>query len=257
MSTMPTFAAPRRAQRGGGDRGVVEVAGAAEAGRRRVVAGRAAERVGQPGAVGDQPGGLDGAVDGRAGRLPGARADQRHRVVGEPAGVGVDRRPPAGPGARRSSPASGTGTAPPAPGRPGRRTGPRPSGRPRCAGTRRSSASCTAQQRVVRLRRRLDEVVTVGAQRVEDRVDPVGALGALGRYADPDLVPRVVRGGSPATRRPGRRTDPWVSMSTCPAPATSASPSARCRPARPTRCSTSRASASATSRSPGRRRGPA
>ena len=48
MSTMPTrCAAPPGAQRLGRDRGVVEVAGAAEAGAGRVVAGRAAQRVGQ------------------------------------------------------------------------------------------------------------------------------------------------------------------------------------------------------------------
>ena len=72
---------------GGGGR-VVQVAGAAEAGAGGVVARRAAARVGGALAGEHQVGRGQRHVDRGPRRLPGARPDQGHRVVGEVAGPG-------------------------------------------------------------------------------------------------------------------------------------------------------------------------
>ena len=92
------------AQRLRRDRGVVEVAGAADARRASrggPAAGTARRRAARRRRT--RSAAVQRAVGGRAGRLPGARADQRHRVVDEPAGVGVhrDRGPGGQPGGHR------------------------------------------------------------------------------------------------------------------------------------------------------------
>src|SRR5579875_594572 len=80
---------PAGAQRLGGDRGVVEVARAAVGAPRRVVTWWPAQRIGQPVAGANQVGRGQRGVRGPPDRLPASGADQRHRVVAEPAGPAV------------------------------------------------------------------------------------------------------------------------------------------------------------------------
>ena len=76
-------ARPVRGQSVRRDGGVVQVARAAEGRVARVVAGRPAARVRVRGARRHEIDGGQRRVDGRPRGLPGSRADQRHRVVGE------------------------------------------------------------------------------------------------------------------------------------------------------------------------------
>src|SRR6185312_8643430 len=71
----------------GCQRRVVQVARATEGRAARVMAGRAAERVRMRRAGGDEIRGRQRGIDGAADRLPGARPDERHRVVGEEPGT--------------------------------------------------------------------------------------------------------------------------------------------------------------------------
>ena len=115
-------------------RGVVEVAGAAVERARDVVARRAAACVRERFAVGDEVDGGERDVDRGARRLPGARADQRHRVVGEESRPRPDR---GGRGRRASARQLRRGRR--RTGTTGRRGGRPPTTPPTpCAGTRRA-----------------------------------------------------------------------------------------------------------------------
>ena len=187
---------PGVAQRLGGDRGVVEVAGAAVPVAGRMVTRRPAERVRRGGAGGDEVHRGQGAVDRRTGGLPGARADQGHRVVAELAGPAVRR---GGPGRRHALGHRGRrediGHDPVLADQLDVRTG-QPLGvdGPEVVDEGRG---VDAAQHLVVVRRRLHPLVV--GQRIQDAVDPLGQLGALGRDADPDLAHRLVAAG---LRRP-------------------------------------------------------
>ena len=190
---MPTRCGAAVAQRLGRDRGVVEVAGAAEAGRRRVVAGRPAERVGEPRAP---PATRSAACSAQstaaraASQVPGP--DQRHRVVGEPAGVGVHRhrRPGRQPGGHRRG-REQVGHHPVLADQVGVRAR-GPARRPRCAGTR--AARGRARRRAAR-------------RRLRRRLDRAGGRGATARRGSrrPGRPPRCPRSGRrPRPRAAGR-----------------------------------------------------
>ena len=179
-------------ERRGRDRGVVEVAGAAEAVARRVMARRSGAGVGGAFAARDEVDGRQRRVGGAAHGLPGAGPDERHRVVGEPAGArGRIRRlrsrargPSPGGGRDRGRPAVDPGPrgcrrrpSPPRPWR-GRRVG-------------RGHERRAAPSRDARSRRRC-----LRAACLQLGADPVGARRHLSRRSanpDPDLGVRLVR----------------------------------------------------------------
>ena len=195
MSTIADPLGAAGAEGLGRDGRVVEVAGAAVPGRGGVVAGRPGEGVRERGTLADEGGRGGRAVDGGEDRGERSGTDERHRVVGEAAGVGVDR----------------DGLADGQSGRHRRRrevvrddplladeVGVRARG-PAVGGGAEELDELGVVHGVERRApgrgRHLDEPEAGGVERLEDRVDPRGGLGADRRDADPDLVPRVVETG--------------------------------------------------------------
>ncbi len=240
-----------RAQRLGGDGGVVEVAGPAVPRRRHVVSRRPAQRVRRPLTRGDQVDGGQCAVDRGPRGLPGAGADQGHRVVAEPPGLGVQRCGRATAPCRRAGRRSGRSTAPPGPGRPARRTVPSPRRSSRPRGRPSSSSSWTASSTssscgVASCSGAPSRAARIASTRSATSVPGIGV-------PDPDLLLRARAAGCPGTRPPGSARAPRLQdagcsgrMSACRARVTWESGSAPCRRDRPTRCSTWRAWGSGT-----------
>ena len=232
---------PGHPERLGGDGGVVQVAGPAVAAAGRVVPGRPAQRVGQPGAGADQAGrgqrGIHRAADGG----PAARPDQRHRVVAEQPGPGVHgrRHPERQPGQHRA-------------GREQVRHHPVPAvigGQPGLVPVRPDPGQVIdepgivhgAQDRVV-VRARVQHRGARRFERGPEHQRPAGHLGARLPHAEPHLprglVPQAVRAPDDRDRHALPPVRGGVTIAGCRASPILASPSACCQRARPGRCST-------------------
>jgi hypothetical protein len=172
-------------ERGGGDGGVVQVAGAAVAASGGVMARRPRARVGNGLARKHEVDGVRGAVDGGACRLPGPGADERHRVVGEVARHGPDRSRIPAPAQRRVCEDVRDDPALPRILRQAR-------GLPlvpRRGEVRRELRVMNLQQGVVGVRFGVDDP---GVQGLADGRDAGGNLGRRGANAYPDLRFRLV-----------------------------------------------------------------
>ena len=186
-------AVDRRAQplRRGGR--VVEVAGAAEAPARHVMAGRAAARVGGRRPRQHQLGGRDGGVHRGTCGLPRARPDERHRVVGELPGPGArGRGGDGGPAVREEVRLREQVRDDPVLAGVGRQPGRLPL-LPRAGQVAGERRVMDAVERRVGLLPRADHAGARGGERRADALRAGGQLRARRADADPYLAARLVQ----------------------------------------------------------------
>ena len=238
------------------------------------MARRPAERVGRAGApAAHQVDRGQRAVDRRPRRLPGARADQRHRVVAELARPGRASRPPGSAACPGSSRASGRRRARPGPGRPARRTDPRPTRRGCVRRWSTNAGSWTRAAPSSSWRRRLDAARGRPARRGSGRPARGTSVPSVGTPTQTSRIGSWRRVSGDHTTGIGmaeHRQDRWSRQPPRRLPRRGlvgwAMPRARdlgivigvpARPARPTPCSTSPASGSGHATVHPRRAGPA